>query len=304
MTPTAALLIITSAFMHALWNFISKRRSPTLAFFFVTAVSGAAVVSPLLWVNRQFFPQVPPLVWVLLAFTGVAQAVYFLGLAEAYRQGDISLAYPLARALPVLAVAAIGFLLGRGDEIGRLGLFGMVLISAGCILLPLPHFRRLRLRDYTGTVYLMAIVAAIGTTAYTLLDDSALRQLRTAAGLPLTTTRITLLFVSLQTLSAAIMIGLTTLVHPRERKQIRALIRNRSLVLTGLLTGVVIMATYGLVLASMAYVRDVSYVAAFRQLSIPIGAVLGLTVQNEPRYLPKIAGIIIITFGLIFVGVG
>ena len=64
------------------------------------------------------------------------------------------------------------------------------------------------------------------------------------------------------------------------------------------------MATYGLVLASMAYVTNVSYVAAFRQLSIPIGAVLGLTIQREPRYLPKIIGIVIVSVGLILVGVG
>lgn len=64
------------------------------------------------------------------------------------------------------------------------------------------------------------------------------------------------------------------------------------------------MATYGLVLAAMAYVSNVSYVAAFRQLSIPIGAVLGLTLQNEPRYRPKLLGIGIVSVGLVLVGIG
>jgi uncharacterized membrane protein len=64
------------------------------------------------------------------------------------------------------------------------------------------------------------------------------------------------------------------------------------------------MSTYGLVLAAMAYVSDVSYVAAFRQLSIPIGAVLGLTLQQEPRYQPKIIGIGVVSVGLVLVGIG
>ena len=73
---------------------------------------------------------------------------------------------------------------------------------------------------------------------------------------------------------------------------------------SGVMTGVVILTTYGLVLASMAYVTNVSYVAAFRQLSIPIGAVLGFTLQQEPRYLPKLMGIGIVTVGLVLVGTG
>lgn len=300
----AALLIITSAFMHALWNFVSKRRSPTVAFFFVAAVGAVVAILPILISLGEVLPAVPLSVWLLVTLTGVAQAVYFSGLAGAYQRGDISLAYPLARALPVLAVAVISLLLGKGEEIGRLSLIGMGLISVGCLILPLPHFRRLRLRDYADGVYLMAIVAAVGTTAYTLIDDSALRQLRTATSIPLTTTWVTLLFITLQVLSTAVMLGVATAINATERQRLGAILRNRPLWLAGLLTGVVMMATYGLVLASMAYVRNVSYVAAFRQLSIPIGAVLGMTLQKEARHRPKIIGIVVISIGLIFVGIG
>jgi drug/metabolite transporter (DMT)-like permease len=304
MTWMAAQLIIASAFMHALWNLVSKRRDPSLAFFFIAASSAALVVSPMLVANWRSLPLLPPLTWMLIGATGVAQAVYFSGLAGAYRHGDMSLAYPLARALPVLAVAAISILLGRGAEIGPIGLTGMVLITAGCIILPLPHFRRLKLDDYANGVYLLAIVAAVGTTAYTLIDDAALRQMRTVADLPLTTTQITLLFIALQALSTTIMLGLVVLVRSSERQRLLKLAHNRRSLVSGMLTGIFIMATYGLVLASMAYVRDVSYVAAFRQLSIPIGAVLGLTLQREARYRPKLVGIVVISVGLILVGVG
>jgi drug/metabolite transporter (DMT)-like permease len=290
--------------MHALWNLVSKRRDSSLAFFFIAAASAALAASPLLVIHRSLLPLVPASAWGLIVATGIAQAVYFSGLAGAYRHGDMSLAYPLARALPVLAVAAISIVIGKGAQIGGIGLLGMVLITLGCIILPLPRFRGLRLGDYTSTVYLMAVVAAMGTTAYTLIDDATLRQLRAVDELPLSTTNITLLFIALQALSTTIMLGLVSLARPSERRRLAALAGDRRRLALGMLTGVFIMATYGLVLAAMAYVRNVSYVAAFRQLSIPIGAVLGLTLQHEPRYRPKLLGIAVISVGLVLVGIG
>lgn len=304
MSWPAATLIITSAFLHALWNLISKRRSPTLAFFFVASISGTLVMLPLLVVWRAALAHVPSAVWGLVLATGGAQAVYFVGLAGAYRRGDMSLAYPLARALPVLAVAAISLLLGNRQQIGALSLAGMVLISGGCIILPLPGFGGWRLRHYADAVYLLAALAALGTTAYTLIDDAALRRLRGTQDLALSVTGSTLLFIALQMTSTALLLGVVTLGRAAERRRLRELVRDRALVRISLLTGLVIMATYGLVLAAMAYVRDVSYVAAFRQLSIPIGALLGLTLEREPRHRPKIVGILVITLGLILVAVG
>lgn len=303
MSLVAVALIVTSAFMHALWNFVSKRRSPSLAFFFIATVSAAVILSPLLIINRSILPLVPTFVWVLILVTGIAQTVYFFGLAGAYKRGDISLAYPLARALPVLLIATISLMIGRSAEIGRLGLVGMALITIGCIILPLPHFRNMRPRAYLNIVTVMALIAAAGTTGYTLIDDQALRQLRDTSAIRLSKSEITLLFISLQTASTALMLGIGTLIYRPERQQLKGLLNNRSLITAGLVTGIVITATYGLVLASMAYVTNVSYVAAFRQLSIPIGAVLGLTIQREPRYRPKIAGIVIVSIGLILVGV-
>ncbi len=302
MSVTAAVLIITSAFLHASWNLISKRRSPSLAFFFIMALSGATIMFPFLIGHRDILPLIPRSVWGLILATGVAQLVYFTGLAGAYQRGDISLAYPLARALPVLMIAAISIQLGRGGDIGPISLVGMLLITVGCAILPLAHFQSVHLADYFGMVYLMVLIAAIGTTGYTLIDDQALRQLRETPAIRLSNREITLLFISLQTISTAMMMGMGTILRPGGRSQLMAILRSRSLVMSGVLTGVIVMATYGLVLASMAYVADVSYVAAFRQLSIPIGAILGFTLQHEPRYLPKILGISIVSLGLVLVG--
>ncbi len=304
MSLTAVILIITSAFMHAFWNFIGKRQKPSLAFFFVTTIAASAIISPILIIYRRALPLVSPAIWALVVATGIAQTIYFLGLAGAYKRGDMSLAYPLARAIPVLLVAVVNLAVGKGSDIGRISLLGMLLIAVGCVLLPMSSFRQLRLRRYFNIVYLMALIAAIGTTGYTLIDDEALRQLRQSAPIQLTNTEITLLFIGLQTTSTAVILGLATTFYAPEKRLLQQIMRNRSLLLTGALTGFIIMATYGLVLTSMAYVTNVSYVAAFRQLSIPIGAFLGISLQKEPRHMPKLIGVGIISVGLIMVGIG
>ncbi len=304
MTLTAAILIITSAFFHAGWNLVSKRSNPSLAFFALAAASGSAVMLPVMLFHRQALPHFPSALWGWVALTGIAQAVYLTGLAGAYRRGDISFAYPLARALPVLFVAGITILLGNGGDITGIGYLGMGLIVIGCIVLPLTSFQDFKLKEYFSPVYAFALLAAIGTTGYTMIDDQAMRLMRETAEVALENRAITLLYISFQTASTAAVAWLITLLYRPERQMLQEIVRDSPLLRKALITGVVIMATYGLALAAMAFVTNVSYVAAFRQLSIPIGAILGLTLQGEPRYRPKLIGIGVISLGLIFVGLG
>ena len=252
MSLIAVILIVISAVMHAGWNLISKRRSPSLSFFFITTVAAVLVVLPVLVHFRASLLHVSSRVWLLVLATGVAQTVYYLGLAGAYRRGAISLAYPLARALPVLMVVAMSFMLGKGEQITPVGLVGMLFISAGCVILPMTSFRQAKLRDYLDWVVLMAVIAAIGTTGCTLIDDQALSQLRLSPGIALSKTEVTLLYIGLQTLSTAMMLGLAVSLYPPERRELRALLGQRSMLLSGAITGLIIMTTYGLVLAAMA----------------------------------------------------
>ena len=54
----------------------------------------------------------------------------------------------------------------------------------------------------------------------------------------------------------------------------------------------------------ISYVTNINYVAAFRQLSIPLGAVFGMSLLKEPRYPPKLIGVSIIFLGLVVVAIG
>ena len=54
----------------------------------------------------------------------------------------------------------------------------------------------------------------------------------------------------------------------------------------------------------MGFSKNISYVVAFRQLSIPLGAALGILVLKEPARAPKIAGVAVIFVGLMLVAAG
>lgn len=302
MTLFAFALVTVSAFTHAFWNFLSKRQNPSAAFFLMASVTASIVLTPLLFIFRDGLAAIPASVWGLIVATGAAQAFYYIFLAGAYRTGDLSHAYPLARSLTVVFVALVSLALGRGNQIHSLAYIGFTAVAAGCILLPLPKFSDFHLLQYRHKWVLFALLAAVCITCYTLLDDQSLRTLRSLPNLSLSNLDWSLLFLELETISLTIFLAGMLLVYAPERRVFRQ--ADGSAWLYAGLMGLIITATYGLILLALAYVSNVSYISAFRQLSIPIGAALGILVRKEAAYLPKLVGIGVVVVGLILVAVG
>ena len=92
--------------------------------------TAAAVICPLalvIWLATGQ-PTVPAETLVLSVVSGALEALYFAFLAAAYRRGDLSLVYPLARGTaPLLAVAIGVFLLH--ERLGILGFMGVARLA-------------------------------------------------------------------------------------------------------------------------------------------------------------------------------
>ena len=301
MTPFATALVIISALIHALWNLMGKRQNPSAGFFLIASFFAALMMLPLPIFYRTNLAILPPALWVLLTITGIFQTVYYVGLAGAYRRGDISLAYPFVRALPVVFVAALSALLSIGDPLSRGGVAGIALVVIGCLVLPLPDFRELHWRAYLNPTIPLALLAAVGTVGYTLIDNRALSILRGVSPAGQGNTRFTLLFLALETTITTLILAIYTLILPSERARLQITWNNgRS---KAALAGILITVTYGLVLLAMNFASNISYIVAFRQLSIPLAALLGFIVLKEPTTPPKIAGIALVFGGLVLVGI-
>ena len=301
MTLTAVILLLLAACTHAGWNFISKKQYPTLAFYFLANIFGMFCISPLISCYWDKIPLIPPIVWMFLLMSGFFLAVYMAAIAGAYRSGDLSIAYPLARSLPVIIVTGFSIAMGRGHVLGWLFFVGIILVVTGCLMLPMKALRDFHLQNYLNLCCLLAVLAAIAISGYTIVDDEALRRLRELPGKPFDPVNATLLYLVLEAVSSSLWKGTFVVCSAVERKNFAVVLRTYKS--SAALTGIGIFLTYGLVLASMSYVTNVSYVAAFRQLSILIVAVLGMVLLKEPHHVPKVVGVILIFAGLVMVGI-
>ena len=300
MPPVAAALLILSALIHALWNLISKRDHPTLAYFLAANNFGVLFVIPFVLPFWDLVIILPPLVWTCILCSGFFLTVYMAGLAGAYQAGDMSIAYPLARALPVLFVTAATWILDLGKPVSIGFLAGAILVVIGCFMLPMRPGYRFKLRNYINVSCMMAVLAAAGISGYTMVDHEALRYLRNLPATPFSSVTATLVYMALEAVSCSFWMMIFVLMRGSERRYFKEVMDRYKI--SAALTGGGIYLTYGLVLLAMNYVSNVSYVAAFRQLSIPLGAVLGMAVLREPAYSVKIFGILVVFSGLVLVG--
>lgn len=302
MSTLAILLLILSACTHAGWNLLSKRTAPTVSFYLLANTAGALFLLPTLIYYPTLSHTFTSAIWILLFATGFCQAFYYTTLGQAYQRGDLSVAYPLARSLPALLVIFFMFLLGDSTQIGSLCIWGILLLLVGCFVLPMRQFRDFRIDNYLNLSSFFALLAAIGTAGYSLIDDQALRLLRNNSDTHLATWQITLLYALFEAGTSSIWLAIFALPFQKCRTQISHLLNTQKKAI--FMTGAGIYVTYGLVLISMAFVNNVSYVVGFRQLSIPIGAILGVVILKEPGYIPKFVGIAILLAGLILIALG
>jgi len=291
----AIVLILISAFIHVSWNLISKRTSPTAAFFLAANSIGVWIFFPWVILYSGLVLSLPASVWALLALTGLFQALYCIALAAAYRHGDLSIAYPIARSLPVILVPIATMLFGRGELLGKWFLAGAVLVLAGGALVSLEEIFPTGKRKLFAGALPMAALAAIGTAGYSLVDDRALRILRNSLGDVYQTVPITLVYAFLEGLACASWIGIFLLITKNRSRNTRVPFGWAA----G--AGVLMYLTYGMVLLSMAYARDVSLIVAFRQVSIPAGAIMGFIFLKETANRMKIIGLTVLFTGLVIV---
>lgn len=302
MSFLAVILVLLSAFMHAGWNLLSKSRDSSASFFLVACLSGALLFSPTLVLYGDILTRISARVWVLLLLTGFFQALYYISLASAYRAGDISVAYPITRSAPVILVVMVTLILGRGDQVSAVCIAGTFLVVAGGFFVPLRRFTDFHLKNYLNPTCGFALLAGAGVFGYSMLDDEALRQLRTSTYTPIGNTRMTLLYMCLEALTSALWISIFVAVRRGGRLNFKRTLHQNFP--HAVLAGWVIHLTYVMILLSLAFVNNVAYVVGFRQISIPLGALLGILVLKETAPTPKVTGIGIMFVGLVMVAVG
>jgi uncharacterized membrane protein len=164
--PFVIAIVAVSAALHVAWNVRLKTagdplRAATVGMLAATVGIVPAGIVAWLALGRPALPVEGVLLGVL---SGVVEAGYFVLLSAAYRRGDLSVVYPIARGTAPLLAVAIGVGL-FGERLGLAGSVGVVLLLAGFLILQQP-WQALR-RGGRGFDPAIAFALATGVTIAT-----------------------------------------------------------------------------------------------------------------------------------------
>src|SRR5205823_12795085 len=126
------ILVAGAAVLHVTWNVLLKTAGDPLRAAAVGMATAAAVICPValvIWVASGQ-PPISTETLVLSVISGLLEALYFAFLASAYRRGDLSLVYPLARGSAPLLAVAIGVVLLK-ERLGPVGYLGVGALLVG-----------------------------------------------------------------------------------------------------------------------------------------------------------------------------
>jgi uncharacterized membrane protein len=176
--PVALAWIALAAVLHAAWNILLKGSDEPLRTAAIGVAAASVVLVPLVvlgWLAADR-PAVPPAAWALGITSGGVEVLYFAFLAAAFRRGDLSVVYPLARGTaPLLAVVIAVLVLGERLEPAAWA--GVALLIAGMLLVQRPW--RLLRADGTSddrAAAGFALLTGVTIATYTALDRVGVQQ--------------------------------------------------------------------------------------------------------------------------------
>lgn len=272
MTADVVAVVLAAALLHATWNALLKGRTGDVhATSTGLAVCWAVFAWPLVLAMGPLAREA----WAPLAGSVAVHVVYFTLLTAAYRTGELSLVYPVARGLPPVLIA-LGAAAG-GEPPSLLGAVGIGLVALGILTLGPPERAGRR-------AVALATGAALCTAAYTLLDAGGVRASDAA--------RYSVYLFALEgTIFAA---GALVLGGRPLAEEVWA---RRDLALGA---GVLSAAGYGAALWAMG-VAPVAAVAALRETSVLFAALIGAIWLGEPFGRRRMVAAGLITLGAIAV---
>ena len=273
------LLVLLGASLHATWNGLVK--SGKDKYLDTVAVLTGAALLTLLWL--PFLPLPARASWSYLAASTLIHELYFILIALSYRQGEMSLVYPLTRgAAPALtALCSVAVVGERPSQNGWIGVF---LVSSGVLLLAFDHSRG---GGFKIAPVMLALANSAVVALYTLADGIGVRLSGNAFGY----TGWGFLLCALLFAPAAIVI----------RKH-AALRHFKTVWLRSLTGGACSIAAYSLALWAMTR-APIASVAALRETSIIFGVLIAAYTLNERVTRMRVAAAALVVAGAILIKV-
>lgn len=267
MPATALGLALAAACVHALWNILLARAPNVEAATAVAVVVAEVVFLPVaivLWdARRAVIPYV--------VASAALQLLYFALLPTAYRLAELSVVYPIARGTAPVVVLLVGVVaLGRATSAGQV--VGVCLVAVGVLLVR--GFRRV-----SGLGVPLGLLIACVIATYTLVDKTGVTHAGAVPYLELTMIGPSVIYSS----SVAYVQGFGALRNAWGPATVVA--------------GICTFGAYALVLLALQRAAAAP-VAAVRETSVVIAALLARRVLRETVSTTRIAGAVAVATGI------
>jgi drug/metabolite transporter (DMT)-like permease len=279
LSPLVFLLVLFAAFGHASWNAMVKAgRDPLVTQTYVICIPGF-----LCGLGLFFVPLPDAASWPFIIASALIHQLYYFVLLTAYRHGDLSQVYPIARGAAPALVALTAWIIAD-EALTALQGVGLAVVCLGIVsfsrALPLPG-RRIIWRDGEVRAILFALLTAATIASYTVIDGLGVRASGTALGY------IFWLFFFEAVPLAAVAVWAR---RGRLRAAFGAQVRR------GIAGGLIAGLAYGIVIWAMG-VAPLAHVVALRETSVIIAAVIGTRLLAEPFGTSRLAAAIMVVAG-------
>jgi drug/metabolite transporter (DMT)-like permease len=275
MDPFVFAAVLFAALCHASWNTLLKiKLDPFVANALITMASGLIGLALLPFVGLA-----AAVSWPWVAGSMVWHMLYYYGLTEAYRAGDLSQVYPIARgAAPLMTAVTTAVVLG--EDIGLQGWMGILVLVSGVFLLSIRGGNDIARVDRRAVGF--ALFTAVTICGYSLTDGIGARVSGNALAYA------TLLFILDGTCMTVVALWAR---GPSIFTEARIYWR------TGLIGGPLTVGSYGIAIWAMT-VAPISIVAALRETSVLFAAVIAVVVLKEQLRPVRVAAALLIVSGL------
>jgi drug/metabolite transporter (DMT)-like permease len=266
-------VVLGAAVLHAAWNALIKHGGDPFLRLAVVNLTGSAICLPLL-------PFVAPPVaaaWPWLLASVAIHIGYCASLCLAYRLGDLSQVYPVARGVAPPLVALLAWLVA-GERPSASGLVALALISAGILAIA---FGRRAPGQGAGALVLAAVCGA-SIAAYTLCDGLGIRA---AQG--------SLEYIVWFFFLDGLPFGLPVLWLARRR--LRAALP--PVLLPAICGGALSLLAYALVIWAMR-TTPMAYVSGLRETSVILATLIGIRLLGEPFGRERVTAACLVAGGI------
>jgi len=284
----ALSIVLASAFLHAGWNFLTKKSLQKTVFIWWALLISVFLFFPMFlycWPKAGIDPRG----WACILSSSIAHALYFRFLSGAYERGDLSLVYPLSRGsgpllIPILAVALMH------ERLTPLGISGIAVIVSGIYVIHLQSFSvRSFLHPFLtmgGGASLWALFTGGAIASYSLVDKVGVATVYPPV------------YIYLMLVGTWLLLSPFVLLSQRAAIRREWTVNKSTIVVVGFLSNF----TYLMILFAMR-TCNVSYVAAVREVSIVFSALFGILWLGEGRARLKLTGASLIALGVVLIGV-